>query len=403
MVRYLVPTPTNCPKYTFKTRTMPTKKRKIKQEGNNDTPPPTLALEDMLPSHARKTKNGGYAHTSLSKQRIGQANAGNTPWNKGKIRSSADKAKIAAGVRARNRTLLLEKLQRLGMTEEEYEEKKRQIKYLRERIRRAKLINAKHKDAETKLRLSEAEKKLQAVLDSTTEKDPPGRVVIPPATTSTSTSIVPQNLESGESEVTRIQKATKAIAQQVFSKELIWTPYRWSKKDDGNSDNDDGTSTNDDGDNNVKDDDETSSYPPCPSGGPGGLICCSACAKQYTWYLSGTMQDMEVQRLHRTGKEVQELLGFLQDSQKALDNAYETAKRKVPPLPLLLTPATTTTTSTCATESNTAGGTEEVGATTTKESATTKKRNGETVASMQWSATSAMDIAASEAAQGAGV
>ena len=94
--------------------------------------------EDFLPSYARKTAKGGYAHTNKSRARISKANKGNTPWNKGKNRSDAVKAKIAAGVRARNRAILLEKLKKMNMTEEEWLAKKKEIKYLRERVRKAK-------------------------------------------------------------------------------------------------------------------------------------------------------------------------------------------------------------------------------------------------------------------------
>jgi hypothetical protein len=94
--------------------------------------------DDLLPSYARKTAKGGYAHTWKSRARISKANKGNTPWNKGKNRSEGVKAKIAAGVRARNRKVLLEKLKKLNMTEEEWLAKKKEIKYLRERIRKAK-------------------------------------------------------------------------------------------------------------------------------------------------------------------------------------------------------------------------------------------------------------------------
>jgi hypothetical protein len=119
--------------------------------------------EEGQPTYTRKTDKGGYAHTNLSKSRISKANSGNKPWNFGKRRSSADKAKIAAGVRARNRTILLQKLKRLGMTEEEYNLKKKEIKYLRERIRRAKLANGKHRD-------KKMEKKLQDAIDATNVK-----------------------------------------------------------------------------------------------------------------------------------------------------------------------------------------------------------------------------------------
>ena len=126
--------------------------------------------EEAKPTYTRKTEKGGYAHTNLSKSRISAANSGNKPWNFGKRRSSADKAKIAAGVRARNRTLLLQKLKRLGMTEEEYNIKKKEIKYLRERIRRAKLANGK--------RDQRMERKLQDAIDATNVKNVKSDVVV---------------------------------------------------------------------------------------------------------------------------------------------------------------------------------------------------------------------------------
>ena len=116
------------------------------------------------PTHTRKTDKGGYAHTNLSKSRISQANTGNKPWNFGRRRSSADKAKIAAGVRARNRSVLLQKLKHLKMTEEEYLIKKREIKYLRERVRRAKHANGKQLD-------KKIEKKLKEAIEATNLKD----------------------------------------------------------------------------------------------------------------------------------------------------------------------------------------------------------------------------------------
>ena len=119
--------------------------------------------EEAKPTYTRKTEKGGYAHTNRSKSRISAANKGNTPWNFGKRRSSADKSKIAAGVRARNRTILLQKLKQLGMTEEEYNQKKKEIKYLRERVRRAKLANGK--------RDKQMEKKLQDAIDATNVKN----------------------------------------------------------------------------------------------------------------------------------------------------------------------------------------------------------------------------------------
>ena len=96
---------------------------------------------DYVPSSARLTSKGGYAHLNATRLKISKANRGNVPWNKGKNRSDEAKAKIAAGVRARNRAFLLQKLEKLGMTEEEWNEASKQVKMTRERLRRARKVN----------------------------------------------------------------------------------------------------------------------------------------------------------------------------------------------------------------------------------------------------------------------
>ncbi len=85
----------------------------------------------------RPTANGGYTHTSASKAKISQANKGKTPWNKGQQRSEEVKARIAAGVRAKNRERFLEKLKNLGLTEEEYNEQKKRERAAKDKERRA--------------------------------------------------------------------------------------------------------------------------------------------------------------------------------------------------------------------------------------------------------------------------
>jgi hypothetical protein len=131
---------------TTSTTRMKKRKRKNFDEAEDDS--------FVLP-HERKTEAGGYAHTNLSKSKISKANTGNTPWNKGRNRSSADRAKIASGVRARNRAQLLKKLKKLGLSEDEWNLKKKEIKYLRERVRRAKATNSKHKAALAEKQLAE--------------------------------------------------------------------------------------------------------------------------------------------------------------------------------------------------------------------------------------------------------
>lgn len=78
--------------------------------------PPLIQLEDV----PQPTANGGFSHTAASRAKIGAANKGKEPWNKGKARSEEVKARIAAGVRAKNRERFLQKLKDQGITEEEY-------------------------------------------------------------------------------------------------------------------------------------------------------------------------------------------------------------------------------------------------------------------------------------------
>eukprot|EP00977_Amphora_coffeiformis_P011850 scaffold2904_cov173-Amphora_coffeaeformis.AAC.11 len=74
------------------------------------------------------TENGGYTHTTASKAKISAANKGKTPWNKGRTRSPEERARIAAGVRAKNRERFLAKLAAMNMTEAEYEAQRAQEK-----------------------------------------------------------------------------------------------------------------------------------------------------------------------------------------------------------------------------------------------------------------------------------
>ena len=107
--------------------TQPTASGKIKNEridpDDTDVPQPTA--------------NGGYSHTVKSRAKISAANKGKVPWNKGKPRSEEVKARIAAGVRAKNRERLLKKLEDMGMTEEEYEAEKKDQRRKKEADRRA--------------------------------------------------------------------------------------------------------------------------------------------------------------------------------------------------------------------------------------------------------------------------
>ena len=61
----------------------------------------------------------------------------------------------------------------------------------------------------------------------------------------------------------------------------------------------------------------------CPSGGPGGLICCSFCTSAYSRLLSETTKEMDVQTVSSVGREVSELIQLLHDAQSRLQQAID--------------------------------------------------------------------------------
>jgi NUMOD3 motif len=87
----------------------------------------------------RPTPNGGFTHTQRSRNKISLANKGKTPWNKGVNRSEEVKAKIAEGVRRRNRQRFLDKLVSLNMTEAQWEQHEADLKAQKEQERRQRL------------------------------------------------------------------------------------------------------------------------------------------------------------------------------------------------------------------------------------------------------------------------
>jgi len=93
-------------------------------------------INDNVAEKPQRTAAGGYAHTDDSRAKISAANKGKTPWNKGRQRTEEEKARISAGVRARNREIFLQKLAGMNMTEEEYNLDKKEKKRLAEAERR---------------------------------------------------------------------------------------------------------------------------------------------------------------------------------------------------------------------------------------------------------------------------
>ena len=91
---------------------------------------------DTTPDIPLPTEKGGFSHTKASKAKISAANKGKVPWNKGKSRSEEVKARIAEGVRRRNRERFLKKLEDMGLTEEEYETQKKEERRKKDAERR---------------------------------------------------------------------------------------------------------------------------------------------------------------------------------------------------------------------------------------------------------------------------
>lgn len=98
---------------------------------------PDAATTDGSLDVPLRTENGGFSHTVESKAKISAANKGKTAWNKGKVRSAETKARIAAGVRSRNRENFLKKLEDLGVTEEDFEDQKKEARKAKDAERRA--------------------------------------------------------------------------------------------------------------------------------------------------------------------------------------------------------------------------------------------------------------------------
>ncbi|EJK50014.1 hypothetical protein THAOC_31052 [Thalassiosira oceanica] len=115
---------------------------------NNNSAPNVFSQQELVNGNPRAeagtaldvprpTANGGFTHTTESKAKISAANKGKTAWNKGKARSDETRARIAEGVRKRNRERFLAKLAEEGITEEEHHERKKAERRRKDAERRA--------------------------------------------------------------------------------------------------------------------------------------------------------------------------------------------------------------------------------------------------------------------------
>lgn len=346
------------------------RKKKEKRAEQYDTD--TSDEGHLLPTMLRKTKKGGYAHTKRSRARISKANTGNTPWNKGRQRSEADKAKIAAAVRARNQAILRDKLKMFNMTEAEFRAKQKEIKYLRERVRRAK-VNAKKKaeqlDASTlnlQVKLEEAIAVRDQVVNTKTkpfdkkaakteekrtiakskgeddkealgkheqvqpEKQPSAEVrtefVQNAGDSKTENTVdeielegMPPNVDEDADEDIAATGINRSSASNSPTKKMIAKPappsrlpiVAWSMKWTPH---------------------EFDNAPPtCPNGGPTGLICCESCSIAYSRFMSQTLQEMESRRMEMVSGQVEELLGYIEETRMQLLVTSQAARSTAPP------------------------------------------------------------------------
>jgi hypothetical protein len=298
----------------------------------------------LMPTILRKTGKGGYMHTKLSRSRISKANRGNTPWNKGKERSAADKAKIAVAVRARNAAILKEKLKKFDMTEEAFRAKQKEIKYLRERVRRAKvaakkkrqqldegalklqveleektaardeIVNTKigelrQEDIDAAHKVEEEKMRLEAGGAKHKEKDADGEEVKAPDPIVS----LPKQRAGGKQQTGGNEKAKKKPSAAkspppsrfpAIAWTMDWTPHPFDKEP-----------------------------PACPNDGPAGLICCEICSNAYSQFMSRSVQDLEGRRMEAVSNTVEELLGFIEESRMQLMVTAQSARQKPPPNP----------------------------------------------------------------------
>lgn len=72
----------------------------------------------------------------------------------------------------------------------------------------------------------------------------------------------------------------------------------------------------------------------CPTGGPGGLICCEDCATAYADYLSSTYDELEQQKVAKVAAELDSITHFITLNQERLTESIKAAQGQPPPTTL---------------------------------------------------------------------
>jgi len=339
--------PTRVPKLKPVTKKLPYKKKEKKFVIDEE--------ELKKPTWTRKTDNGGYAHTSRSRSKISAANSGNVAWNAGKNWSNSVRTKIALGVQARNRVVLLEKLKRLHMTEEEWFDMKRKIKLKRERVR-----VIKRRNTNLQPRVVQAEKAQRKRQEEYRQSIRDAKEQEWKAAASTESDIHTGKVSK---KVARAAIANRLAdeAKNVFVREIEWKPFEWKREgesgssttmmeEDGKGDNDKDTGDGKDEDRTKEidntqngaadqavegigeraDESDAEFWSSCPDGGPGGLVCCESCSNKYSMFLSQTDKDLESQRVRNTSREMKRLMDIISNKQTDLENTLKKARAEMP-------------------------------------------------------------------------
>jgi len=279
------------------------------------------------------TVNGGYSHTKSSKRKIGQANKGKTPWNKGKRRTEIEKAKISAGVKKNKEKKLQEKLTELGLTEDGYIEQKKDKKLKRDNARRRERAREKKQEKERLLKENQQNKKKQdkvSTEETTIAKKQPKSTTNKKSLPQSSKSKPQQKVISSSETSGKSSAVTNSISKPEtvcsFDDDFQISP---SASSDIKSPNEQksssktatssapSTTAHKKGVNNVL------KRKKCKNGGPGGLICCSECNALYSRYLVFTHREMERIAVQKVSQEVSELIVLLEESRNRLKDSFE--------------------------------------------------------------------------------
>lgn len=93
---------------------------------------------------------------------------------------------------------------------------------------------------------------------------------------------------------------SEALIDQIFPKVLSWTPH---PLDEGDM--------------------------PCPTGGPGGLICCEYCQAHFTQYLDQTCRELEEQKIGKVASDISQMLMYSQSTLSSLKQSTAAAKSSI--------------------------------------------------------------------------